>query len=89
MFPPFDTFVCSPRPSSGSPGSAPAFPTFMGTMGSYDSCPARRGRSLVSLDRLLPLPPDTYISREETGRSPKFLEKPLDSVPWASDSGGS
>ena len=60
MFPPFDTFVCSPRPSSGSPGSAPAFPTFIGTMGSYDSCPARRRRSLVSLDRLLPLPPDAY-----------------------------
>jgi len=37
MFPPPNTFVCSPLPSGGSPGSAPAFPTIFGTIGSYEA----------------------------------------------------
>ncbi len=56
MFPASGTFVCSPLPSSGS-RLAPV-PHLRRYYGFVRLLPALRRRSLVSLDRLLPLPPD-------------------------------
>ena len=57
------------------------FPTFAGTMGSYD-CSAIRPRSpLVSLG-------GRYLREEEIGSSLGFLENPFGSMPRARDSGG-
>jgi hypothetical protein len=53
MYPPVGTSRCPPLPSSGS--RPRQFPTFVGTMGFYDSsCPSRR--SSVSLDHAVPPP---------------------------------
>src|SRR6266851_3466005 len=72
-FPPVDT-VAAPR-------RALRFPTFAGTMGSYD-CSAIRPRSpLVSLG-------GRYLREEEIGSSLGFLENPFGSMPRARDSGG-
>jgi hypothetical protein len=74
----------SPFPPVGTvaaPRRALRFPTFAGTMGSYD-CSAIRPRSpLVSLG-------DRYLREEEIGSSLGFLENPFGSMPRARDSGG-
>jgi len=56
-----DTSVCSPLPSSGSPGSSPAFPTFNRYYGFVRLLPALPRRSPVSLDRRVP-PWDAFCS---------------------------
>src|SRR5882672_12051884 len=74
----------SPFPPVGTvaaPRRALRFPTFAGTMGSYD-CSAIRPRSpLVSLG-------GRYLREEEIGSSLGFLENPFGSMPRARDSGG-
>ena len=56
MFPASDTFVCSPLPSSGSRlAPVPHLPRYYGFV---RLLPALRRGSLVSLDPLLPHPPD-------------------------------
>ena len=59
MFPSSDTFVCSPLPSSGS-RLAPV-PHLHWYYGIVRLLPALRCRSLVALDRPLPLPPDACL----------------------------
>lgn len=59
MFPSSDTFVCSPLPSSGS-RLAPV-PHLHRYYGIVRLLPALRCRSLVALDRPLPLPPDACL----------------------------
>jgi len=76
MFPPSLQWVPWPPPHR-----ALRFPTFAGTMGSYD-CSAIRPRSpLVSLG-------GRYLREEEIGNSLGFLENPFGSMPRARDSGG-
>jgi len=59
MFPSSDPFVCSPLPSNGYRGRhnvrGPAVPHLHRYYGLIRSLPIRRLRSLVSLDRKLPL----------------------------------
>jgi hypothetical protein len=76
MFPPFP-----PVGTVAAPRRALRFPTFAGTMGSYD-CSAIRPRSpLVSLG-------GRYLREEAIGSSLGFLENPFGSMPRARDSGG-
>jgi len=76
MFPPSLQWVPWPPPRR-----ALRFPTFAGTMGSYD-CSAIRPRSpLVSLG-------GRYLREEGIGSSLGFLENPFGSMPRARDSGG-
>ena len=88
MFPSSDSLVCSPLPSNGSRGRhllrGPAVPHHPGYYGLIRFLATRRLRSLVALDRRLPL-----LLRRRLRGFPKFLENPFESVPRARDSGGS
>src|SRR5712691_8359912 len=90
MFPASDTFPCSPLPSGGSRGRhtfrGPAVPHPHRYYGIVRFLPTLRPRSLVALDRQLPLP---QIAARRLGGFPKFLENPYGSVLRARDSGGS
>ena len=65
MFPAADSFLCSPLPSSGCRGRhtfrGPAVPHLHEYYGIVRFLPILRPRSLVALDRQLPLP---QISRQ-------------------------
>ena len=75
--------VVLPFPPVGTvaaPAGALRFPTFTGTMGSYDCSSIRPRSPLVSLG-------GRYLLAEEMESSLGFLENPLGSMPRARDSG--